>query len=75
MADNGPGIGEDKLSMIWEAFYTTKAMGKGTGLGLSISKGIIEDHGGKIRARNLTPQGACFTIELPFADPSGPSNR
>lgn len=70
LADNGPGINEDNLSAIWEAFYTTKAVGKGTGLGLSISKGIIEDHGGRIWAQNLTPQGACFIIELPFADTS-----
>ncbi len=67
VADNGPGIDEDKLQVIWEAFYTSKAVGKGTGLGLSISKGIIEDHGGKIWAQKLKPQGVCFFIELPFA--------
>jgi len=68
VADNGPGIPEDKLSSIWEAFYTTKTDEKGTGLGLSISKGIIEDYGGSIRVSNITPHGACFTIELPPAD-------
>ena len=67
VADNGPGIKEAALSSIWEAFYTTKTAEKGTGLGLSISKGIIENHGGKIRVQNLHPQGACFTIELPVA--------
>ncbi len=68
VADNGPGIKEANLPSIWEAFYTTKTEEKGTGLGLSISKGIIENHGGKIRVQNLNPQGVCFTIELPVAD-------
>jgi two-component system, NtrC family, C4-dicarboxylate transport sensor histidine kinase DctB len=75
VADNGPGISEDKLSTIWEAFYTTKAMGKGTGLGLSIIKGIIEDHGGRVWAQHAKPKGACFIIELPFADTSEPPNK
>ena len=75
MADNGLGISEDKLTTIWEAFYTTKADEKGTGLGLSISKGIIEDHGGRIWAQNNDPRGACFIIELPVADTSELSNK
>ena len=68
VVDNGPGISEEGLSSIWEAFYTTKAADKGTGLGLSISRGIIEDHGGGIDAMNLNPTGAGFTIKLPIAD-------
>ena len=46
-------------------FYTTKPVGKGTGLGLSICYGIITEHGGTIRVRNLPPRGASFTIEVP----------
>jgi CheY-like chemotaxis protein len=41
-------------------------VGKGTGLGLSICYGIITEHGGTIRVRNVQPHGASFTIELPF---------
>ncbi len=65
--DNGPGIPEDKLENIWEPFFTTKNQYNGTGLGLSICKGIIEDHGGNIRAENRAEGGARFIIELPLS--------
>ena len=48
--DSGPGIKEPHR--IFEPFYTTKGVGKGTGLGLSICYGIIQEHGGQIRAHN-----------------------
>jgi two-component system NtrC family sensor kinase len=41
-------------------------VGKGTGLGLSICYGIVTEHGGTIRVKNVPPRGASFTIELPF---------
>jgi len=34
-------------------------------MGLAIAKGIIEAHGGKIRAENLARGGAKITITLP----------
>src|ERR1044072_4083772 len=52
-------------------FSTTKARGEGTGLGLSVSLGIVEQHGGVLRAENRTgpgERGARFTILLPFLD-------
>jgi len=61
--DSGPGVKD--ASRVFDPFYTTKPVGKGTGLGLSICYGIITEHGGHIRVRNLPPRGACFTIELP----------
>jgi signal transduction histidine kinase len=61
--DSGPGVKDS--SKVFDPFYTTKPVGKGTGLGLSICYGIITEHGGQIRVRNLPPRGACFTIELP----------
>jgi two-component system NtrC family sensor kinase len=53
-------------SRVFDPFYTTKPVGKGTGLGLSICYGIITEHGGTIRVRNIPTRGAAFTIELPF---------
>jgi two-component system NtrC family sensor kinase len=62
--DSGPGVQD--ASRVFDPFYTTKPVGKGTGLGLSICYGIVTEHGGTIRVRNLATRGACFTIELPF---------
>jgi len=63
--DNGPGIPPEHLLRIFDPFFTTKPVGKGTGLGLSISYGIIEQHGGRLSARNATGGGAEFVLELP----------
>jgi PAS domain S-box-containing protein len=62
--DSGPGVREP--SRVFDPFYTTKPVGKGTGLGLSICYGIITEHGGTIRVRNVQPHGASFAIELPM---------
>jgi PAS domain S-box-containing protein len=61
--DSGPGVKD--ASRVFDPFYTTKPVGKGTGLGLSICYGIITEHGGTIRVRNIPTRGACFAIELP----------
>jgi two-component system NtrC family sensor kinase len=52
-------------SRVFDPFYTTKPIGKGTGLGLSICYGIVTEHGGTIRVKNVASRGASFTIELP----------
>lgn len=58
--DEGPGIPDDRLSVIFDRFYTdrpdTEAVrGKNSGLGLSISREIIRAHGGEIIAENRQP--------------------
>jgi signal transduction histidine kinase len=62
--DSGPGIAPEIAGQLFDAFVT---FGKahGTGLGLSICKRIVEDHGGKITARNEPGRGAVFTFTLP----------
>jgi two-component system NtrC family sensor kinase len=62
--DSGPGVKD--ASRVFDPFYTTKPVGKGTGLGLSICYGIITEHGGTIRVRNIPARGASFSIELPL---------
>lgn len=64
--DTGPGIPSGEIESIWEPFFSTKAPGEGTGLGLSITRGIIEEHGGSIRAEDGNEGGVRFVIELPF---------
>jgi signal transduction histidine kinase len=65
ISDAGIGIPTDKLSTIFETFYTTKE--QGSGLGLSIARTIIENCGGKIWAENRQPSGAIFRFTLPLA--------
>ena len=72
--DEGPGVPEDKLTAIFDRFYTERPAGEkfGThsGLGLSISRQVVEAHRGMIwaenrRAANGKVLGARFCIRLP----------
>ncbi|MBU1099474.1 MAG: HAMP domain-containing protein [Bacteroidetes bacterium] len=65
LADNGCGIPREKVSDIFEPFYTTKGQ-KGTGLGLAIVWGIIDNHRGKISVESEPEKGTTFTIRLPI---------
>jgi two-component system, NtrC family, sensor kinase len=66
VSDTGCGIPHDRLSKIFDAFYTTKDIGKGTGLGLSISFGIVQKHGGEITVASEVGAGTTFTMRLPI---------
>ncbi|ETW99115.1 MAG: hypothetical protein ETSY1_16160 [Candidatus Entotheonella factor] len=63
-ADTGPGIDEDVIETIFEAFVTSK--NDGSGLGMAICKDIVGLHRGTICAANRSDgSGAIFTIRLP----------
>ncbi len=61
--DTGVGIPEDKLSKIFEPYYSTKE--NGTGLGLTITFKIVKEHSGEIAVSSRPSQGTVFTIILP----------
>ncbi len=72
--DQGPGIPDENLEVIFRRFYTSRPLshgfGRNSGLGLSISRQIVEVLDGKINAANTRDEngqilGARFTIELP----------
>jgi PAS domain S-box-containing protein len=71
--DGGPGMKEEHLSRLFEAFSSTKA--DGLGIGLSLCRSIVESHHGRIRAENIyngsTVMGCRFTFTLPV-EPSEP---
>ncbi len=66
IADTGPGIPPEVLPHIFEPFFTTKEEGEGTGLGLSLVYGIVENHGGEIKAKSALGKGTKFVIKLPI---------
>jgi signal transduction histidine kinase len=68
VSDNGGGIPEDKLPLVFDPFYTTKAPGQGTGLGLNIVYRIITKHQGSIVVESELNGGAMFTIVMPAID-------
>ncbi|WP_294430747.1 cell wall metabolism sensor histidine kinase WalK [uncultured Treponema sp.] len=67
-SDDGPGFSEKALPHIFERFYradeshTRKIAG--SGLGLAIAQTLCNALGAKIKARNMIPHGAGFTIEF-----------
>jgi two-component system sensor histidine kinase KdpD len=68
VADRGYGLPEPELKKIFDKFYmvqTPEGPG-GTGLGLSICKGIVEAHGGTIRAENRGGGGLRMIMRLPL---------
>jgi two-component system NtrC family sensor kinase len=66
VSDTGSGIPEDKLSLVFEPFHTSKVIGHGTGLGLSITRKIIEEHGGFVKAANNRDLGITFSLYFPY---------
>ncbi len=65
ISDEGVGIPEDRLTDIFDAFFTTKRADKGTGLGLSVCHGIVRQHGGWIEVESTVGEGTTFRVHLP----------
>jgi PAS domain S-box-containing protein len=69
--DNGIGIPEDKLGVIFERFrQVDKSLTRnheGSGIGLSLAKSLVEMHGGTIFVKSEIGKGAEFVVELPTA--------
>ena len=63
ISDNGPGIDPEMMDTLFEPYVTTKS--SGNGLGLAIVKKIVEEHGGRVFARNNEPGGASLVVRLP----------
>jgi C4-dicarboxylate-specific signal transduction histidine kinase len=73
--DHGTGVAPDRMSQLFDSFFTTKS--DGMGLGLSISRSIVEAHGGRIWLDIDRRDGATFYFSIPNAvsTPSGGAMR
>ncbi len=74
VADSGPGVPDDELPKIFDAFYRldpsrTRDTG-GSGLGLAIVKTCVDSCGGIVTARNRQPRGLEMQIRLHAAAPA-----
>jgi len=72
VADSGPGVPEEELPKLFDAFYRldsarTRETG-GVGLGLTIVKTCVESCLGTVVARNREPHGLEVVIRLPVGE-------
>ncbi len=70
--DTGTGIAPENVSQVFEAFFTTKAVGVGTGLGLAICQKLVSSFGGRIELETVLGKGSTFRVLLPPASSAAP---
>ena len=67
--DNGIGIPESDLALIFVRFYRADRSRSrktgGVGIGLTIVKAIVTAHGGQVTAENRPEGGSRFIVSLP----------
>ena len=77
VTDEGEGVPPERLAHLFRRFTRVEHDGRdrvidGAGLGLAICRGIVEAHGGRIRASSEGPgRGARFTFTIPEASGTG----
>ncbi|MFO7768592.1 MAG: ATP-binding protein [bacterium] len=67
VSDTGEGIPEEKVSKVFDFYYTSRD--SGSGLGLSIAQQIVDEHGGQITLDSEIGEGTTITIRLPARPP------
>lgn len=66
VTDSGPGIPDDRAALVFQRFTQLgDHRDGGAGLGLAIAHGIVELHGGSIRAEHVVPSGCRMVVDLP----------
>ena len=74
VSDDGVGVPAERLPHLFRKFsrFDGESGPEGSGLGLSICRGIVEAHGGRIRAESEGPNlGSRFTFTIPMALEAG----
>ena len=67
VCDTGAGIPPEIIGRIFDAFFTTKAVGVGTGLGLAICQRIVTDMDGTLTVESELGKGTTFRVSVPIA--------
>lgn len=68
VSDNGKGVAQEDMEVIFEPLYTSDEGRKVSGLGLAICREIVNSHGGKIYAKKSELGGLAICIELDRCD-------
>lgn len=63
--DNGAGIPEDRLTVIFDKLETDAEKEGGTGLGLDIARQFVDAHGGNLTVESKQGVGSTFRFTLP----------
>lgn len=68
ISDEGIGIPEDQLELVFNKYKQSRKTrnGEGTGLGLPICKEIVNAHGGQIWVHSIENEGSVFSFTLPL---------
>ncbi|HTQ51452.1 MAG TPA: hybrid sensor histidine kinase/response regulator [Candidatus Acidoferrales bacterium] len=75
ITDNGPGLPQEALSVIFDPFVTSTAAPSEYGVNLMACFFIVHHHGGKIEAKSQPGYGNRFTLRLPLnPESNGPSS-
>ncbi|HJR45052.1 MAG TPA: PAS domain-containing sensor histidine kinase [Actinomycetota bacterium] len=67
VSDEGPGIAEADLALLFKRLSRLESSEPGTGLGLYMAKSMVEAQGGRIWAESTPGRGARFTYTVPIA--------
>jgi two-component system cell cycle sensor histidine kinase/response regulator CckA len=66
VTDTGSGIPPENIPRVFDAFFTTKAVGIGTGLGLAICHRIVTDMAGELTVESTVGVGTTFRVSIPI---------
>lgn len=64
--DNGTGIDQEIIDLVFNEHFTTKEKGQGSGLGLALCRSLIRDAGGDITIASAPGFGVTVTVSLPI---------
>lgn len=68
VSDPGEGIPAERMSRIFDPFFSTKTVGVGIGLGLTIARHMIEAHGGALQLVSQPGKGTECSVWLPLSE-------
>ena len=75
ISDNGAGIADHEVPLVFQKFYRSgeemKRTAQGTGLGLYLVRQIVRAHRGTVKIASTGPDGTTFRVEIPGAELKG----